>query len=489
MSTKSIKVNAIMNALLQSLSVIFPLITFPYVSRILLPDGVGKVSFANSVISYFVMFAHLGMPIYGVRACAQVRDDKKLLSKTVHELFIISLVTTTISYGLFLIVLFSVPRFYIEKELFLIMSISILLSSVGIEWLYKSIEAYSYITIRSIILKLIALVGMFLFVKTREDYLIYGGITVFAMVGSNLLNLVNAHKYISFKPIGNYVFKPHLKAVLVFFAMSCATTVYIHLDSAMLGFIISDEAVGYYDTSVKIRNVLMHIVTALGVVLLPRTSYYVKYGMKEQFLKVVKKALNFVILFASALSVYFTLFARESVIFLAGEAFEGSIISMQVIMPTLLLVGITNITGTQVLVALGREKAVLLSVVVGAVVDAVLNAILIPNLAGTGAAIGTLLAEIVVLIVQLWLLESDERSCFKGLYYRDAILALVVGIFASTLIKILNFTPFMTLLLSCAIFFGTYLGILILLKNALVHEVMKDMIRKIIKKGRKECER
>lgn len=482
MNKKSIKVNAIMNALLQVVSVIFPLVTIPYVLRILLPEGVGKVSFANSVISYFILFAQLGMPVYGVRACAQVRDDKKMLSKTAQELLIISIFTTSISYLLFVCVLLFVPRFFAEKELFLVMSISILLSSIGIEWLYKSIEAYAYITIRSIVFKIIALACVFLFVHTKEDYIIYGAISVIALVGSNLLNLINAHKHISFKPIGNYNFKPHLKAVLIFFAMSCATTVYIHLDSVMLGFITSDEIVGYYDTSVKVRNVLMHIVTALGVVLLPRTSYYAKKGMRKELINVVRKALNFVLLFASALTVYFIVFAEESILILGGSSFEGSIVSMRIIMPTLFLVGITNITGTQVLVSLGKEKIVLLSVVVGAIVDAVLNAVLIPMYAAQGAAIGTLAAEIAVLIVQVLLIDNDIKVCFKGLYYRDTIIALLAGVVAVGWIKFLDFGPLVSMIISCFCFFGTYGGLLIVLKNALVKELMEDLFLKIFKR-------
>lgn len=485
MNNKSLKVNAIMNALLQVMSVIFPLITVPYVLRVLLPDGVGKVSFANSVISYFVLFANLGIPVYGVRACAQVRDDKNLLSKTAQELLIISIFTTLISYFFFVIVLFFVPKFYAEKELFFVMSISIVLSSIGIEWLYKSVEAYSYITIRSIIFKLIALVCMFMFVHQKEDYLIYGGISIFATVGSNVMNLLNAHKYISFKPMGKYDFRPHIKAVLIFFAMSCATTVYIHLDSVMLGFITSDEVVGCYDTSVKVRNVLMHIVTALGVVLLPRTSYYAKNGMREQLINVVKKALNFVMLFASSLTVYFVLFAREAILLLGGTAFEESIISMQIIMPTLFLVGITNITGTQVLVSLGREKVVLLSVVSGAVVDAILNAILIPKFAGAGAAIATLMAEITVLIIQVSLLDRDIKNCFRYLYYRDTLLAVVISMGTAVWVKFMDFTPFVALIISCVCFFSTYGGVLILIKNELTKELLNDLFEKIFKKKRK----
>ena len=173
---KSIKINFFMNTLLNMSSFIFPLITFPYVSRILLPEGTGKVSFATSFIAYFTMFAQLGIPTYGIRACASVRDDRKSLSRTVHELLFINIVMSVISYVILFIVLFNVPKLRDDRLLYIIVSSTILLSAIGMEWLYKALEQYTYITVRSLIFKIIALIGMFLLVKTKSDYVIYGGI-------------------------------------------------------------------------------------------------------------------------------------------------------------------------------------------------------------------------------------------------------------------------------------------------------------------------
>ena len=282
MKKKSIKLNFVMNIILTMSSFIFPLITFPYVSRVLLPVGTGKVSMATSVITYFSMFAQLGIPTYGIRACAKVRDNREKLSKVAQELLIINIIMSMISYMVLIILLFYVPKFRCEKELYVILSFNIILTSIGMEWLYKALEQYTYITVRSVIFKFIALIFMFFLVHKQTDYVIYGGITIFAASASNILNLINAHKFINLKPVGNYNFRRHLKPVLIFFAMSCATTIYTNLDTVMLGFMTTDTDVGYYNAAVKIKVILVSVVTSLGTVLLPRASYYIQRGEFER---------------------------------------------------------------------------------------------------------------------------------------------------------------------------------------------------------------
>ena len=147
---KSLKLNFFMNVMLTMSSFIFPLITFPYVSRILLPVGTGKVSFATSIVTYFSMFAQLGIPTYGIRVCATVRDDRKKLSKVAQELLIINLVMCILSYAVLFIAIFTVPRLKEEKNLYIILSFTIMLTSIGMEWLYKALEQYTYITMRSV---------------------------------------------------------------------------------------------------------------------------------------------------------------------------------------------------------------------------------------------------------------------------------------------------------------------------------------------------
>jgi len=214
---KSIKLNFVMNSILTMSSFIFPLVTFPYISRILLPEGTGRVNFATSFIAYFTMFAQLGIPTYGIRACAAVRDDRDKLSRTAQELLIINLTMSALSYIVLFVLLFTVPRLFEDRLLYIIVSSNILLTAIGMEWLYKALEQYTYITVRSIIFKFIALIGMFILVHEQKDYVIYGGITIFAGCASNVMNFVNVHKYIDLKFLGGYNFRPHLKAVGIFF--------------------------------------------------------------------------------------------------------------------------------------------------------------------------------------------------------------------------------------------------------------------------------
>lgn len=482
---KSIKLNFIMNAILTMSSFIFPLITFPYVSRVLLPVGTGKVSFANSLISYFNMFAQLGIPTYGIRACAKVRDNREELTRTAHELLIINLIMNVISYAVLIAALTFVPRLREDRTLYIVVSFTIILTSIGMEWIYKALEQYTYITIRSIIFKFIALVATFLLIHEQSDYVFYGGITIFAASASNIFNLINVHKYIDLKPVGNYNIRKHLKAVGVFFAMACATTIYTHLDVVMLGFMASDEDVGYYNAAVRIKTILVSIVTSLGTVLLPRASYYIQHGQIDEFRRISKKALNFVFLLATPMMLYFIYFAKEGIFFLSGKAYAGSIFPMQLIMPTLLFIGITNILGIQILVPLGKEKTVLMSEIVGAVTDIALNAILIPHFASAGAAIGTLVAEFVVLIVQFYSLRFEVLDAFKAIHYFKILVALVLGSIVSLWVKALQLGSFLSLLISALLFFGMYGGTLLLLKEALVNEIVMQVLGKFIKKAKK----
>lgn len=479
---KSLKLNFIMNAILTMSQFIFPLITFPYVSRVLLPAGTGKVSFATSVVSYFLMFAQLGIPTYGIRICAKVRDNREELTRVAQELLFINLVTCVLSYIVLFFALIFIDRLQDNRTLYIIISLNIVLNAIGMEWLYKALEQYTYITIRSLVFKIISVVTMFLLVHEQSDYVIYGGITIFAGSASNVFNFINVHKYIDLKPIGNYNLKRHLKPILIFFAMSCATTIYTHLDTVMLGFMAADDDVGYYNAAVRIKSILVSIVTSLGTVLLPRASYYVEHGQIAEFRRITNKALSFVFLVATPLMLYFMVFAKEGIYFLSGKAYTGSIIPMQLIMPTLLLIGITNILGIQILVPLGREKTVLHSEIAGAVVDVIINALLIPKFRSAGAAIGTLVAEFIVLVYQYFTLKDEVNGAFQSIHYFRIICALLLASGASLWTKMLGLRSFLTLIFSAILFFGVYSGFLLLKKEELAVEIFNQVFGKIFKK-------
>ena len=483
---KSITINFIMNVVLSMSAFIFPLITFPYVSRVLMPTGTGLVSFANSIIAYFALFAQLGIPTYGIRACAKVRDDKEKLSKVVQELLIINSIISVLVYIVFFASLMIVPKMRNNKTLFIVMSATILFNVIGIEWMYKALEQYTYIAIRSIIFKFIALILMFLLVRSKNDNVWYGVITIFAASASNILNFFNAHKYISLKPIGNYNFKQHLKPITIFFAMSCAATIYTNLDSAMIGFIKGVTENGYYSAAVKIKIVLVSVVTSLGTVLLPRASYYIENGLNDEFKRISNKAINFVFVIAVPMMIYFIIFAPESIFFLAGDAYSKSILPMQIIMPTLLFIGLTNIMGLQMLVPMGKEKYVMSSEIVGAVVDLILNASLIPIFGASGAAIGTVVAEFAVWIVQFLCLRDYIKQIYSNINYGYICCAVFVSMIPAFFIKCLGWNCFLTLVVSAILFFGIYVIILTILKETLVLGIEDKLLRILQLKSNKE---
>ena len=483
----SVKKNFIMNAILTISTFVFPLISFPYVSRILLSAGTGKVSFAQSVIEYFLMFSSLGIPTYGVRACARVRDDKEKLSRTAQELLIINVIMCLISYALLAIAILTIPKFRDQKTLLIIISSTLIFSAIGMEWLYKALEQYTYITLRSIVFNAIAIVAMFLLVHQQSDYIIYGAIGVCASSLGYILNIIHAREYIILKPLGNYDLKQHFKPVLVFFAMASAVTIYTNLDNVMLGFMKTDKDVGYYHAAVRIKTILVALVTSLGTVLLPRVSYYVQQGKMEEFKRVTKKAINFVFVFAVPLMIYFMIFAKNGVLLLSGPDFMGAVQPMQILMPTLLFIGLTGLLGIQILVPLGKEKYVLYSEIAGAVVDLILNAILIPKLGASGAAIGTVVAEAVVLIVQIIALRKDNiRDTFRPVQYWKILIAVIVGCGACFWVLLLDLGNFITLLISAILFFAMYAGILLLLREPMAGEIL-DIIKRFLT-GKKQGE-
>lgn len=478
MKIHSIKFNFIMNFILTVSSIIFPMITFPYISRVLLPEGNGKIAFVNSVTTYFTMFASLGIPTYGIRVCAGLRDNKEKLSRTVQELLIINVVTMSITCIIFLILILMIPEFYEEKKLFIIYMIGMIISIFSMNWLYSALEQYSYITICNLIVKIIFLGLVFLLIRKQEDYILYGGITIFANISTYLINFIYAKRFITFKKKGLYEFRKHLKPIFVFFAMSAAINVYTNLDVIMLRFMKGNIEVGYYNTAIKVKTILVTLVTSLGSVLLPRLSYYIKKDRKENFYQIIAKAFNFVILSGLSLIIYFMVFAEETILMLSGDEYRASIPSMMIMMPTVFFIGLSNITGIQILTPQNEEKRVLYSILCGAGVDLVLNLVLIPQYASFGAAFATVIAELVVLVVQCVYLRGILGVILREVNFCKIVAALLLASFAGVIVKIYFKVPvFMKLVTSACIFFGVYGIILLGMREKFVWETLKSLLK------------
>lgn len=477
----SVKYNFLMNLILTSTQFLFPLITFPYISRVLLAAGTGKVSFAMSIANYFLMVASLGIPTYGVRACAQVRDDKDKLSKVAQEIFIINLFMTILVMMTYIICISCIPRFQTDKVLFQINGLNILLNMFGMNWLFQAVEQYDYITARSIAFKVLSVLLMFLLVHAESDYIVYSAITVFAAVGSNILNFIKSKSIINFHWYGNYSIKQHMKPIFILFAQSLAISIYTNLDTVMLGFMRTDVDVGLYNAAIKVKSVLTSVVTSLGTVLLPRMSYYLKQQRRNDFSNTVVKALNFTVSISLPLSVIFFVLAKDTMLFLAGKEFEGAIAALQISVIAIIPIGITNILGIQVLTASEKEKYVLFSVSLGAAVDFLLNMLLIPTHGSTGAALATTIAEFVVLAYQIWVTRKLLSEIKVALRWKSYM--LVSGMAGIALYFIANkfvATSFVRLFfLGIAYMLLYFIGLLMTkdpyIKNTLgtVHNILK----------------
>ena len=477
---KSVKFNFIMNFILTLSNFIFPLITFPYVSRILQASGLGKVGFATSIIAYFSMIAMMGIPTYGIKACAKIRDDSYKLTKTVYELLILNTIFLAFSLTLLLLSVIFINKFYIDKELYIILAFSMLFNVLGIEWLYKALEQYSYITIRSIFFKIASLILLFVFVKESNDILPYAMLTVLASVGAGILNFYNLRKIITLYKI---TFKQleitkHIKPSFTFFLLTISITIYVNLDSIMLGFMTSDDNVGYYSAAVKIKQILVTLVTSLGAVMLPRLAFYYEQKRFDEFKDLVKNALGFILIVSLPLTIYFTLYAKDAILLLSGESFLASVEPMQIIMPTVFLIALSNLMGWQILVPMDREKQIVFSTIIGAIVGGIINIFAIPYLGVNGAAIANLCAECAVVVVQIILL----RKFIFPILAKINIWKMLIALFISTGVTLLipfNSNEIINLLLSLILFFGSYLISLLILKEPMVYQIFSSVLNKI----------
>lgn len=412
----SVKYNFVMNFILTASSFIFPLITFPYVARVLGAAGNGKIAFASSVANYFLMVASLGIPTYGIRACARVRENEDELSKTAQEILLINLSVTLLTALTYLACVFLVPEFREEKVLFLINGLNILLNMFGANWLYQALEQYDYITFRNILFKLISIILMFALVHAESDYVVYAAITVLAAVGSNVLNFIRLPRLMKFERYVSYDFKRHLKPIFTLFAQNLAVSVYTNLDTVMLGFMKSSDVVGYYNAATKLKGLQLSLVMSLGTVLLPRMSLYAKKEDALRFEGLMVKSLNFTTCLAIAVAVYCVVESTDMVRLLAGQGYDPAIPAMQIITLAVVANGMSGVLGTQTLVALGREGVVLCSVVVGAIVDFALNLALIPVFDASGAALSTMVTEFVVVLMQAVALRLMLAHNRRGLH-------------------------------------------------------------------------
>ena len=487
MENNSIKKNAILNITYNIINIIFPLITFPYVSRVLKVENLGSVTFFSSIANYAIMLASLGISTYGIRAVSRVRDNRNELSQTAYELFFINSATTLFIVALLLLSSVFIDKFSAEPILLLINCVLIFATPFGMNWLLSGLEQYGYITRRSIAVKLISLFMVFLLVKKSDDYCIYAAIVSFSMVGAYTLNFLYSLKIVGLKKIRKPEYKKHLKPMMILFASSLAVSVYINLDTIMLGFFCGDEQVGLYTVAIKVKSMLLIAVNAISTVLLPRLSYYLAHDRWIDFRKILEKSISTIVMISAPLVFFFMIEAEDSVLFLGGAEYLDAALCMKIVMPILFISGISNIAGNQVLIPLGKENCFMKAVVSGAIIDLILNIFLMPRWGCVGAAIATLVAECTQLSIQMFF---SKRFVFPAIHWKTIIKTIVSCLCASFAIFLfygaVNYQSFVNLLIYAIIFFTTYSAVLVLLKEEIIMGYLEYIRYRFLNREKKD---
>ena len=397
---RSVKANYLFNLINSASQLLFPLITFPYASRIMMADGIGQVNFFQSIISYISLFTCLGIPMYAIREIAKVRDNLEKMTRTTVEILLLHAFLTLFGYIIVAAICMTVAKVQTDIPLFLILSVSIFFTAIGCEWFYQGIEDFKYVAIRGIVVKTVSVLLLFLLVKSKEDILWYGAYTVFGVLGGNIFNFIRLRKYLHRDFVGFSKLHPfkHLKPALHIFVFNVIASIYLQLNNVLLGFMKDAEAVGYFTAATKLMVIAVGLSSALGTVMMPRTSNLVAENKMNEFKELVQKSYDFIIASTIPLTIGLMFVSPYIILVLCGVNFTPAILTSQIIALNVLMIGVSNVLGMQILYPMNQINIVILSISIGAITNLLLNLILIPRYGHNGTAIAYMLAETLVSI-------------------------------------------------------------------------------------------
>lgn len=472
---KSLFKNSLYNIVYKLFMIAFPLVSSAYVSRILLPTGVGKVAYAQNIASYFITFAALGVGSYGVREIGKNQKNKSQYSQTVIELLIITFISTLICSLIYYGMVFTLPYFQNNKALYYAVGIQLILTAANVDWFYQGMEEYGYITIRSVIIKILTLVGIFTFVKTKDDLVPYALLSSIALAGNNVVNVIHLKKFLVRIDIHKIELKRHVRPLLVLLSTGFAVELYTKLDTTTLGMLTSEECVGYYNYATKITSIVVNLAASVSTILLPRFSLYREQNRLNQLKKTIENAQSAILFISIPAVVGIIITAKDIISFLFGEAFLPAVATVQILAVLVIVKSIGNLYGVQVLVAFGEEKTLFYTTVLGAISNVVMNVVLIPILQQNGAAIASVLSELAVCIYQYIAARKHIHTEFDKMDLSKMIVATaIMGIIVYIIVHTVS-NVFAGIVLSCSIGAFSYFALTFLLRIKMSNLVLKNI--------------
>lgn len=477
---RNLKINTILNSIKTLSSILFPLITFPYISRVLLPENVGKVNFGSSYVSYFSLLATLGITTYAVRECSKVRGNKKELSNISSQIYSINICTTIVSYILLIITLCFFRNLDSYRTLIIIQSTVILFTTLGADWLNTAMEDFLYITVRTIIFEVISLILMFIFVRSPGDYLKYAAITVFSSSGANIMNIFYRKKYCDTHFITDINWQRHFKPIMFLFVMLLSQTIFNSADITMIGFIKGNYEVGLYSTSVKIVNIINQVISSILWVVLPRLSIYFEKKDYNNINSLLRNLFGLTLIVGLPCVAGVIAIAKEIILIVGGIEYINAVESLKILMFGLLfsLLG-GNFIGNLILLPSKQEKYYMIVCCINAVFNIIANLFLIPLYGSNGAALSTAGSSILILIL---LVPKIDKSIHLGkinnLIFGPIIGSILIVLFCQIILNI-NYNLYLRTLICICGSIVIYLVVLIFTKNELVINTLSSMTKKI----------
>lgn len=427
----SVKKNFIYNTFYQLLAIILPLITTPYISRVLGPDRIGIYSYSYSVAYYFVLFIMLGLNNYGNRTIAMVRDDKEKLSKTFIGIYAMQLLTSVVVVFVYIVYSMSLSN----SPMTWIMLMYVISAALDINWLFFGLEEFKLTVIRNTIIKILTTLCIFIFVKTPDDVYLYGMIMTFGMLLSQIVMWTFVKRYISFVRIGiNDVIK-HIKPNLILFIPVIAISLYKQMDKIMLGMMSNMTQVGFYESSEKVINIPMALINSLGTVMLPKMSNMMANKQNNKAKKYLLVSILFAMFLSTSMGFGIMGVSDLFVPLFYGEGYEQCITLFQILLPSCMFLAFANVIRTQYLIPHQEDNIYIKSVFLGAIVNLIVNALLIPEYQSTGAAVGTLLAEASVCIYQV---VGVRKELPVKRYIKLAVPFVCIGIVMYTVLMFIS---------------------------------------------------
>lgn len=482
----SIKKNYFYNTLLNVSNILIPLVTYPYVLRVIGPEGLGKVNFAVSIAGYFLIIAQFGIPLYGIKEIAKVRDDRDKLNSVFSELFLVNLIMSVLSILFYAGLMFGVARFRSDPVLYFVTGTMLAVNVFSIDWLYGGLEEYKYITLRSIAVRMLYIVLTFIVIRTGKDYIGYAALTVFMLLAANAVNMAMMPQRAGFD-FSRVNLKKYLMPLFLVFLAGAIASIYNKLDVVMLGFLSNDGAVGYYTADRRVITLLLYVVVSLTTVLMPRLSYYLGKNMKDEYNKTAERSINFLYFASLPIIVTCLLLSDQMLLLLGGGKFLPAAFALKLLSVQILLSGLTNFFNTQVILAHNDEKSMMIATVAGAAVNVPINLLLIRSLAQNAPCIAILCSEAAVIAVQMFLTRKYMTFRLFKMQSLNYPLAALLMLAAAWYLKLLTKTAHFAVILA-AVFLpsiSVYFLLLLAIKDENAMIILKTIGNRLQPRGGK----